>query len=252
MKRRTTSLFKNLMYESYLLNEADKEEDDLFGDAGEGDSKEGEDETKDDADKDAEESPDDAEGKDSKDKSKDPAADLTDEEKEKVATAWASEQASETGGVDGEETIDPDVLTSEIEKHLEKAVRAAEESAKIDLARRVNFFKRKDGPGSIADGWWRKGLSALLYEANDANDASFDVGEYAQHVSRFIFNYDKMLDIPFIIYTKAYDYIKSLYGEDIAEQFKSTMEEQYDIEFNEEEETPAVYAVGARPSGGTA
>jgi len=61
-----------------------------------------------------------------------------------------------------------------------------------------------------------------------------------------------MLDIPFIIYTKAYDYIKSLYGEDIAEQFKSTMEEQYDIEFNEEEETPAVYAVGARPSGGTA
>jgi hypothetical protein len=251
MKRRTTSLFKHLMYERYLLNEAEKEgADDLFGD----DSNAADEETAEDEGADAkdesepeEDAPADEKGDDKKDK--DPAADLSDKEKEEIASKWAAEQASETGGVDDAETIDPDVLTTEIEKHLEKAVRAAEESANIDLARRVKYFSDKEAPGSIADAWWRKGLSTLLFEANEANEAAFDVSEYAQHVSRFIFNYDKMLDVPFIIYTKAYDYIKSLYGESVAEQFKKTMEDQYDIEFNEEKEIPTVYAVGARPSG---
>jgi hypothetical protein len=259
MKRRSTTLFKRLMYERYRLNEEEKENDELFGGEEESKSEEdssaeddegGSDESEDkpEEETDDEGSEDDNKSEDKDEADKDPAADLTDEEKEEIASKWAAEQASETGGVDGDETIDPDVLTTEIEKHLEKAVRAAEESAKIDLAKRVNFFTDKQGPSSIADAWWRKGLSTLLFEANEANEASFDVGEYAQHVSRFIFNYNKMLDIPFIIYTKAYDYIKSLYGEDIAEQFKSIMEDQYDIEFNEEE-TPTVYAVGAKPSG---
>ena len=260
MKRRTTSLFKKLMYERYLLNEEEKESaDDLFGDdTGDKEGEESDAEDKDaDKEEDApdEEAPDDEsaeEGDDAEGEDKDPAADLTDEEKEEIASKWAAEQAAEKGGVNGDESIDPDVLTTEIEKHLEKAVKAAEESAKIDLARRVSYFSGKKGPGSIADAWWRRGLSALIFEANEAANASFDVGEYAQHVSRFIFNYNKMLDIPFIIYTKAYDYIKSLYGEDIAEQFKKIMEDQYDIEFNEEEETPTVYAVGAKPSGGSA
>lgn len=261
MRKRPTSLFKKVLYERYRLNEEEKEDDagDLFGgdDAPEGEDKK--DDEKDDAagdDAGGEEPEADAGGaggeEDAEGKDEDPAKDLSDEEKEDIARDWAASKAMENGGTDDGDAPDPDVLTSEIEKHLERALKAAEQSAKMDLAKRVNFLSDKDGPGTVGEGWWRKGLSKLIFEEKAPGDPVFDVGEYAQHVSRFIFNYDKMLDIPFIIYTKAYDYIKSLYGETIAEQFKNTMEEQYDISFDEKEEVPTVYAVGARSSGATA
>jgi len=267
MRRRSLSTFKQMMYERYRLNEEDEEKKDDEGDAaddlfGGGDDKS--DEGGDDAEKDsggeeddagAEDAAGDDTGEDKKDAGgkDDPASDLSDDEKEEVARDWAASKAMETGGTsDDGEAPDPDVLTSEIEKHLERALRAAEDSAKMDLARRVSFLSGQNEPGTFSEGWWRRGLSKLLFEAESKKDPVFDVSEYAQHVSRFIFNYDKMIDVPFIIYTKAYDYIKSLYGDAIAEQFKDTMEEQYDISFDEEEAPPQVYAVGARPSGGGA
>ena len=265
MRKRPASLFKKVLYERYRLNEEEKEDDagDLFGgdDAEEGgDEKDdaeadagGGDAPEDDAGSDDPEGEDEGEGdeKASGDE-KDPGKDLSDEEKEDIARDWAASKAMENGGTDDGDAPDPDVLTSEIEKHLERALKAAEQTAKMDLAKRVNFLSDRDGPGTVGEGWWRRGLSRLIFEDKAAGDPVFDVGEYAQHVSRFIFNYDKMLDIPFIIYNKAYDYIKSLYGETIAEQFKNTMEEQYDISFDEKEEAPTVYAVGARPSGASA
>lgn len=262
MRKRPASLFKKVLYERYRLNEEEKEDDagDLFGGD---DAEEGGDE-KDDAEADAggddaaedDAGSDDAEGKGEGDEKasgdeKDPGKDLSDEEKEEVVRKWAADQAMETGGTEDGYSPDRNVLETDIEKHIEHAFRAAEEAAKMNLARRVNFLSDK-GPGTVGEGWWRRGLSKLIFEDKAPGDPVFDVGEYAQHVSRFIFNYDKMLDIPFIIYNKAYDYIKSLYGETIAEQFKNTMEEQYDISFDEKEEAPTVYAVGARPSGASA
>lgn len=260
MKKQPTSLFKKMLYERYRLNEEEKSDaaDDLFG----GDEEEAPDEEdKGEEDKGDEGAGDDAPADDAADEKsdaegdegdKEPGEDLSDDEKEDIARDWAASKAMETGGTEDGDAPDPDVLTSEIEKHLERALKAAEQSAKMDLAKRVNFLSDKGGPGTVEEGWWRRGLTRLLYEAGPAKDPVFDVGEYAQHVSRFIFNYDKMLDIPFIIYTKAYDYIKSIYGETIAEQFKDLMEEQYDINFDEKEEAPTVYAVGARPSGASA
>jgi hypothetical protein len=228
MKKRV-SLFKKVMFERYYLNEAD--DDNIFSDE--------EDDEKPDDEKPDDEKPDDEKPDDENADDKDKTKSLTDEEKKEVAKSWAASQVTQTGGT--EPDVSQSVLEPVLDQHLQRAAAASERAAERELARQIN---------TMSDGWWRQGLSKLIFEAPSDAVSKFDVPTYAEHVSRLIFNYDKLLDIPFIIFNKAYNYIVSIYGNDVADQFKKTMKEQYVISFDEEKEVPTVYAVGARSSGG--
>ena len=248
MKRRTTSLFKKLMYERYFLNEAEKddkkeeEEDDPFG-AGDG---EGEDEPADDegdsggGSEEEEEAPADDSEEESAEgsESEDPTKKLTPEQEEEVAKKFAEENATEQGGKGGSPPV---VLDPAISELIRDAAKKAEKAAKGGLADNIKY--------DLGEAWWRKNLTTLLFEADEMKKPLFDLNVFSGEVEKLIDNYDTLLDIPFIIYTKAYDHIVSSYGEAMADQFKSVMDEQYGINFDEEEEVPTVYAVGAKPSG---
>ncbi len=221
---RRMSSFKKTLYERYSLFEAEGDDDKKSGN--ESDSK----------------------GSESSSENDKPASEkLGEDEKVDIVKDFVEKSSEEIqssapgASVDG---FNVSTLDSLLDKIFMDAENQAIAAAQRDLA---SDAERILDSGLVVDHWWRAPLSSLIFEKKKV--PLFDVGEYSRHVARFVINYDKLLDIPYIIFTKAHDYVKSLYGDEIAEQFKDTMSSEYNIDFDEKEEPPTVYAVGARSSG---
>jgi len=91
-------------------------------------------------------------------------------------------------------------------------------------------------------------LADLLFEGEDEAAApSIDIPTYTNNVARLIQNYQSLMDMEMMIFTKARDFLATKYGEEMAVLFEEDLEKNHGITFDpegQEGEAP-VYAVGA-------
>jgi hypothetical protein len=100
----------------------------------------------------------------------------------------------------------------------------------------------------------RRSLAKLLFEADD--EVLIDVGTFASDIARLIKNYDTLIDMEGVIYSKAMDFMEKKYGKDYADQLRDTLARDYHIEIDleqdpEKAEQP-IYAIGASSAAGGA
>lgn len=90
-------------------------------------------------------------------------------------------------------------------------------------------------------------LSTLLFEGEEAEAPALDIPTYTNNVARLIQNYQSLMDMEMMIFTKARQFLASKYGEPIAVEFEDDLEKNHGITFDPEgpEQEPAVYATGA-------
>ena len=86
-------------------------------------------------------------------------------------------------------------------------------------------------------------LSSLLFEAEEA--PPIDIPTYSNNVARLIQNYDALMDMEMMIFTKAREFLAAKYGEEVAVSFEESLEKDHGITFEPEEQDAPVYAVGA-------
>ncbi len=99
----------------------------------------------------------------------------------------------------------------------------------------------------------RLSLARLLFEADD-DEIKIDVGSFAADIARLITNYDTLIDMEGVIYSKAVDFIEKKYGKDYADQLQDTLAREHNIEIDVQQDPEAaekpIFAVGATGGGG--
>lgn len=107
-------------------------------------------------------------------------------------------------------------------------------------------------------------VSRLLYEAEGDEELKtdpetlvkfFDMEQFAADVARLINNYQTLMDMEAIIYSKARRFLLDKYGKEMATKFDDMMTTRHSIDLGDElytppEEGPGPYAVGAFGGGG--
>jgi len=91
-------------------------------------------------------------------------------------------------------------------------------------------------------------LTFLLFEAEEeAAVPALDIPTYTNNVARLIQNYQSLMDMEMMIFTKSREFLASKYGEPLAVAFEEDLEKNHGITFDPEgPETDApVYGVGA-------
>ena len=165
--------------------------------------------------------------------------DAADEDKDEE-TDKKDEKSEEVLGPVGDEV---DTALKDVMADFEKrALDSAAAKAKLEPA----VGPKKEG---------RMSLARLLFEADD-DEVLIDVGTFASDVARLINNYDSLIDMEAVIYTKAMDFLEKKYGKDYAEQLRDTLARDYNIDIDvkqdpEKAERP-IYAIGASSAGGGA
>lgn len=80
----------------------------------------------------------------------------------------------------------------------------------------------------------------------DKEKKSIDVEEFAENIARLITNYDNLLDIPSVIVNKSISFLKRNYSKEISEEFKESLENDFNVELSTLENVPKNhYAMGA-------
>jgi hypothetical protein len=198
--------------------------DDLFGDAEGGEDEEGGDEGGEEAggeESGDKEGGDEGGGEEGGDEEE--AADDSEKDEEK--------EPEPTGPVGDEVDIALKDVMADFEKRALDAAKAKGELKPVDAV-------KKEG---------RVSLARLLFEEEET--PLMDMGTFAADVARLISNYDSLIDMEAVIYTKAKDFLEKKYGKEYSDQLEDILAREYNIEFDheydpEKAEQP-IFAVGA-------
>ena len=210
-------LRKLIVEELAILKEEEDEGADIFGDTEEG----GDEEEADDAGEDeaaAEDEGGDEEGGD------DAEAEEGDEEESGGESEDKEDEEAATGPSDSGVDVELNSLLADFEA---QALSIAQSEAPID---------------PVAEAFMPR-LSSLLFEAEEA--PPIDIPTYSNNVARLIQNYDALMDMEMMIFTKAREFLAAKYGEEVAVSFEESLEKDHGITFEPEEQDAPVYAVGA-------
>lgn len=169
------------------------------------------------------------------------------DKEEDAAEGEDEDEESDKKDEKSEEVLGP--VGDEVDTAL-KDVMADFEKRALDSAAAKSKLEPAAGPKKEG----RVSLAKLLFESDD--EVLIDVGTFASDIARLINNYDTLIDMEGVIYTKAMDFMEKKYGKDYADQLRDTLARDYSIEINvkqdpEKAEQP-IYAVGATSSGGAA
>ena len=90
-------------------------------------------------------------------------------------------------------------------------------------------------------------LASVLFEGEESGMPALDIPTYTNNVARLIQNYQSLMDMEKMIFTKSREFLASKYGEELAVEFEETLEKDHGITFDPEgiEQDAPVYAVGA-------
>jgi len=101
------------------------------------------------------------------------------------------------------------------------------------------------------ENWWRAPVGKLLFESGqEYTESDFDIQKFASDVARLMMNYDALLDMESIIFNKAKSFLKTKYGDDVADSLSEILATRYGLDLEGvKEETPAPLAIGARGGG---
>lgn len=89
-------------------------------------------------------------------------------------------------------------------------------------------------------------LSDLLFEGEEEPATpALDIPTFTNNVARLIQNYQSLMDMEMMIFTKSRAFLATKYGEDQALAFEDDLETNHGITFDEEPADEKPYAVGA-------
>ena len=101
---------------------------------------------------------------------------------------------------------------------------------------------------------YKKGLSILLEEEEKVDPIDIEV--FAGEVARLIKNYDNLLDMESLLYTKAVEFITRKYSEEKAKELEDSLELSHGISLKpdteKEDEINTPIAIGANPAAASA
>jgi len=155
--------------------------------------------------------------------------------------AAEDEEAAEEGGEEDEEATGPS--TSGVDIELNNLLSDFEAQAMATAKAEVPEYEVIPHEERFLPK-----LTNLLFEGDEEESASplFDMPSFSANVARLIQNYQSLLDMEFMIFTKSRDFIATKYGEELAVVFEEDLETNHGITFDPEEpETETSYAAGA-------
>lgn len=226
MKKLSKNYLRKLIVEE-LSRLSEGEEEDIFGGGEEEDAAEEGGDTEEAA-EDTEEEGDDAEPEE------DAGAEDTGEEEggeeEEKDDAEESPEEEATGPSDSGVDVELNSLLADFEAQALAITQSAE--PEYEVVSQESFMPK---------------LATLLFEGEEAPAPTLDIPTYTNNVARLIQNYQSLMDMEMMIFTKARQFLASKYGEPLAVEFEDDLEKNHGITFDPDsstEEAP-VYAVGA-------
>ncbi len=228
MKKLSKSYLRRLIVEELSLLPEGEEDMDIFGggEEEEGGEEGGEDEeAAEDTEEEGEEEAADEEGGDE-------AADEGGEEEDEGGESGeeAPEDAA-TGPSDSGVDVELNSLLADFEAQALAVTKAAEPEYEV-----------------VAQEYFKPKLADLLFEGEEEEAGpGLDIPTYTSNVARLIQNYQSLMDMEKMIFTKAREFLATKYGEELAVQFEEDLEMNHGITFDPEglESEAPVYAVGA-------
>lgn len=144
--------------------------------------------------------------------------------------AEGGEEEEATGPADSGVDIELNNILADFEAQALAVTKAAEPEYEV-IAPQESFLPK---------------LSDLLFEGEEAPAGPpLDMPTFTNNVARLIQNYQSLMDMEMMIFTKSRDFLATKYGEDQALAFEEDLETNHGITFDEEPANEKPYAVGA-------
>lgn len=233
MKKLSKQYLRKLIVEELsILTEEEDEGMDIFGG---GEEEEGGDEggEEEDAAEDTEEGGDEEGGEEGGDEASDEGGDEEAEEggDEEAASESEAPEDAATGPSDSGVDVELNSLLADFEAQALAVTKSA--TPEYDVVTQESF-----SPPSLA---------SILFEGEEAAAPALDIPTYTSNVARLIQNYQSLMDMEKMIFTKSRDFLASKYGEEMALEFEESLEKDHGITFDPEglEQNAPAYAVGA-------
>ena len=231
MKKLSKNYLRKLIVEELSLL-AEGEEDDIFGGSEEEDAADEGGDTEEAA-EDTEEEGDEAEGEE----------EATDEE------GGEEGGGEEEGGEESEDAEESEAPEDEATGPSDSGVDVELNNILADFEAQALAITQAEEPEYevVTQESFTPSLSRLLFEEEEAEGPTLDIPTYSNNVARLIQNYQSLMDMEKMIFTKARDFLTTKYGEEMAVQFEEDLEKNHGITFDPaglEQDAP-VYAVGA-------
>ena len=228
MKKLSKSYLRKLIVEELSLL-AEGEEEDIFGGSEEEDAADEGGDTEEAA-EDTEEEGDEAEGDDEPGDEESGGDEEGEEEDEEAGDEAESPEDEATGPSDSGVDVELNNILADFEAQA-LAITQAEEP-EYDVVALESFIPK---------------LTRLLFEEEETAGPVLDIPTYSNNVARLIQNYQSLMDMEKMIFTKARAFLASKYGEELAVQFEEDLEKNHGITFDPEglEQEAPVYGVGA-------
>ncbi len=170
------------------------------------------------------------------------------EEEEEPAEPLTNDEIAEYG---------PGQIDKEIDDILQQIFIDSAHSAEVNSQLAFGYPARMESE-EIVEALKNKSMKFLLEGEEedipvDATPENFDMDLYAQEVARYIKNYQTLLDIEGMIFSKAKQFIQGQYGTDLAHQFEEKLALIHGLDFSgdySQDPNMAPSAAGATTAGG--